>query len=74
VKLDMSLVRRVDANPTKLAVVRSMRQLCTDLGILVVAEGVESPEERDVLVAAGCPLLQGFLFGKPQPGFLGDNR
>jgi EAL domain-containing protein (putative c-di-GMP-specific phosphodiesterase class I)/ActR/RegA family two-component response regulator len=73
VKLDMSLVRRVDENPTKLAVVRSMRQLCSDLGILVVAEGVESAAERDVLIAAGCPLLQGYLFGKPQPGFLGDN-
>jgi EAL domain-containing protein (putative c-di-GMP-specific phosphodiesterase class I)/ActR/RegA family two-component response regulator len=73
VKLDMSLVRRVDANPTKLAVIRSMRQLCGDLGILVVAEGVELPAERDVLVAAGCPLLQGYLFGRPQAGFLGDN-
>jgi EAL domain-containing protein (putative c-di-GMP-specific phosphodiesterase class I)/ActR/RegA family two-component response regulator len=73
VKLDMSLVRCVDENPTKLAVIRSMLQLCGDLGILVVAEGVESPAERDVLVAAACPLLQGYLFGRPQPGFLGDS-
>jgi EAL domain-containing protein (putative c-di-GMP-specific phosphodiesterase class I) len=69
VKLDMSLVRRLDENPTKLAVVRSMRQLCTDLHIDVVAEGVESPAERDALVAAGCPLLQGYLFGRPEAAF-----
>jgi EAL domain-containing protein (putative c-di-GMP-specific phosphodiesterase class I) len=69
VKLDMSLVRRLDENPTKLAVVRSMRQLCTDLHIDVVAEGVESPAERDALVAAGCPLLQGYLFGRPDAAF-----
>jgi EAL domain-containing protein (putative c-di-GMP-specific phosphodiesterase class I) len=74
VKLDMSLVRRVDESPTKLAVIRSMRQLCADLGILVVAEGVESAAERDALVAAGCPLLQGYLYGRPRAGFGFDPR
>lgn len=69
VKLDMSLVRGVDAEPTKLAIVRSMRQLCTDLGILVVAEGVETAAERDALVDAGCPLLQGYLFARPASTF-----
>ena len=74
VKMDMSLVRGVDQDPTKAAVIRSMRQLCTDLGILVVAEGVETTAERDALIHAGCPLLQGYLYGKPEPGFIGDNR
>jgi EAL domain-containing protein (putative c-di-GMP-specific phosphodiesterase class I) len=65
VKLDMSLVRDVDRNPTKEKLVRSMTSLCKDLGIVVVAEGVETLAEREVLVAVGCDLLQGYLLAKP---------
>ncbi len=65
VKLDMSLVRDVDSNPRKEMLVRSMTSLCKELGILVVAEGVETARERDVLVEIGCDLLQGYLFAKP---------
>jgi len=43
-----------------------MAHLCRDLGILVVAEGVETPAERDVLVDLGCDLMQGYLFGRPE--------
>lgn len=39
--------------------------VCKELKSLVVAEGVETPAERDVLVELRCDLLQGFLFGKP---------
>lgn len=69
VKLDMSLVRGVDANPTKQKVIRSMTSLCKDMGMLVVAEGVETPAERDALLELDCDLLQGFLFAKPSPPF-----
>jgi EAL domain-containing protein (putative c-di-GMP-specific phosphodiesterase class I) len=69
VKLDMSLVRDVDKNPTKKKLVRSMTSLCRDLGMLVVAEGVETLAERDVLVEAGCDLLQGYLLAKPGKPF-----
>jgi EAL domain-containing protein (putative c-di-GMP-specific phosphodiesterase class I) len=65
VKLDMSLVRDVDKNPMKGKLVRSMTALCKDLGMLVVAEGVETIEERDRLVELGCDLLQGYLLGRP---------
>ncbi|MDX2051345.1 MAG: EAL domain-containing response regulator [Polyangiaceae bacterium] len=65
VKLDMSLIRDVHKNSTKQKVVRSMTTLSQDMGMLVVAEGVEVPEERDVLIELGCDLLQGFLFAKP---------
>jgi EAL domain-containing protein (putative c-di-GMP-specific phosphodiesterase class I) len=69
VKLDMSLVRDIDQSPTKQKVVRSMTTLSQDMGILVVAEGVETRSERDMLASLGCDLLQGFLFAKPGPPF-----
>lgn len=65
VKLDMALVRGVDREPIKQRLVGSMTRLCRDLGILVVAEGVETAEEKDVLVELGCELFQGYLFGRP---------
>jgi EAL domain-containing protein (putative c-di-GMP-specific phosphodiesterase class I) len=68
-KLDMSLIRDVDTHATKQTIVRSMQKLCSELGILVVAEGVETTAERDALLASGCDLLQGYLFAKPGRGF-----
>jgi EAL domain-containing protein (putative c-di-GMP-specific phosphodiesterase class I)/ActR/RegA family two-component response regulator len=65
VKLDMSLVRDVHKTPTKQKIVQSMVHLCQDMGKQIVAEGVESIEERDVLIELGCDLLQGYLFAKP---------
>jgi EAL domain-containing protein (putative c-di-GMP-specific phosphodiesterase class I) len=67
-KLDMSLVRGIDGDTRKQAIVRSMCRLCEELQILVVAEGVEKPEERDALAAVGCELLQGYLFARPERG------
>jgi EAL domain-containing protein (putative c-di-GMP-specific phosphodiesterase class I) len=69
VKLDMSLVRNVNKEPTKLKLIRSMISLCAEMGLLVVAEGVETSEERDVLVDLGCDYLQGYLFARPGSPF-----
>lgn len=69
VKLDMSLVRDVHVSPTKQKLVRSMTNLCHDLGMRVVAEGVETIEEREMLDSLACDYLQGFFFAKPQRGF-----
>lgn len=69
VKLDMSLTREVHLNPTKQKVIRSMTDLCRDMGMNVVAEGVETVDERDTLLEIGCDLLQGFLFAKPGKPF-----
>lgn len=65
VKLDMALVRDVDREPVKRRLVRAMVETCHDLGIAVVAEGVERPGELDVVTELGCDLVQGFLLGKP---------
>ena len=47
VKLDMSLVRDIDRDPVKYRLVQGIMELCPDVGIIVVGEGVETPEERD---------------------------
>lgn len=72
-KLDMSLVRGIDTDSRRQSIVRSMMKLCSELGILVVAEGVETPTERDMLADLGCDLLQGYLFARPQRGFKAPN-
>jgi len=69
VKLDMSLIRDVHKNATKSKVVRSMIELSRGMGIEVVAEGVETVDERDQLIELGCDLLQGYLFAKPGKPF-----
>jgi EAL domain-containing protein (putative c-di-GMP-specific phosphodiesterase class I) len=68
-KLDMSLVRGVDADSRRQSIIRSMIRLCDELGMLVVAEGVETAAERDMLAKLGCDLLQGYLFARPERGF-----
>lgn len=69
VKLDMSLVRDIDKSETKQKLVRSVTGLCKELGMMVVGEGVETPAEKDVIIACGCDLLQGYLFAKPGKPF-----
>jgi EAL domain-containing protein (putative c-di-GMP-specific phosphodiesterase class I) len=69
VKYDMSLVRSVESSPTRRKVISSMTSLFADMNMLVVAEGVETPAERDTLIEIGVDLLQGYLFAKPSKGF-----
>jgi EAL domain-containing protein (putative c-di-GMP-specific phosphodiesterase class I) len=69
VKLDMSLVRDIHLNPIKRKIVGSMVRLCRDMGKQIIAEGVETLEERDVLVELGCDLFQGYFFAKPGKPF-----
>lgn len=65
VKLDMSLVRGADREPVKQRLIGSMATLCKEFGIMVVAEGIETPAERDTVTSLGCDLIQGFLIGRP---------
>ncbi len=69
VKLDMQLIRGVDASATRQKIVRSFCTVCTDLGVEVVAEGIETVAERDTCRRLGCGLLQGFLFARPGEPF-----
>ncbi len=65
VKLDMELIRGIHKHEMKRKIVRSMVELCHDMGKLIIAEGVEVPEEQSVLVDLDCDLLQGFLLARP---------
>jgi len=69
VKLDIALVRDIHLEPKKQTVVRTLITMCKELGIVVTAEGIEVPEERDELARAGCDLMQGYLFAKPGDAF-----
>lgn len=69
VKLDMTLVRGCDQSATKQKLIRSMTSLARDMGIVIVAEGVETPAERDCIDELGCDFQQGFLFAKPSKPF-----
>lgn len=69
VKLDMALVRDIDKSPIKAKLVSSLTVLCKELGMQVVAEGVETVQERDLLVELGCDFLQGYLLGRPDRPF-----
>jgi EAL domain-containing protein (putative c-di-GMP-specific phosphodiesterase class I) len=68
VKLDMSLVRGSHLSDVRQRLIASMTGLSREMGMRVVAEGVEVVEERDCVMRCGCDLLQGYLFAKPARG------
>ena len=67
VKIDRSFVTGMAVDPSDAAIVRSTIDLARHLGLDVVAEGVESEEVLDVLVALDCDVAQGFLLSRPLP-------
>jgi EAL domain-containing protein (putative c-di-GMP-specific phosphodiesterase class I)/CheY-like chemotaxis protein len=69
VKIDMSLVREVQTSSVKQRLIRSVTTLCSDMGIKVVAEGIETVEERDALLELGCDLFQGYFIARPAEPF-----
>jgi EAL domain-containing protein (putative c-di-GMP-specific phosphodiesterase class I)/CheY-like chemotaxis protein len=67
VKLDRALVTNVDKDPTRRALVSGLRHFTNEIGALLLAEGIETVEELDTLVALGVDLGQGYLLGSPMP-------
>lgn len=65
IKLDMALVRDIHRDRPRQIIVRAIVTMCMDLGVTVVAEGIEQPEERDFLADCGIFLMQGYWFAKP---------
>jgi EAL domain-containing protein (putative c-di-GMP-specific phosphodiesterase class I) len=66
-KIDQSFIRNVTEDPVDAAIVRSVISVGASLHIGVVAEGVETTEQRDFLLANGCHEAQGYLYGRPMP-------
>jgi EAL domain-containing protein (putative c-di-GMP-specific phosphodiesterase class I) len=64
-KLDMDLIRHIDTNPPRQAIVKGILLTSRMLNVQVVAEGVETREERDYLAGIGIDLMQGYFFCKP---------
>jgi len=64
-KIDRSFVARLPEDKTDAVIVRSVVAIARELGLLVVAEGIEREVQVEYLCAQGCDLLQGFLFEKP---------
>jgi predicted signal transduction protein with EAL and GGDEF domain len=79
VKLDRSFVLGMTSDPDDAAIVRSTIELARNLGLRMVAEGVEDQETWDALAAMGCELAQGYHLARPMPpaeatGWLAANR
>jgi diguanylate cyclase (GGDEF)-like protein len=67
VKIDQSFVREMEGSHEALAIVQAVIGLARGLGLPVVAEGVESQAQFDLLLAEGCTQVQGYLLGRPAP-------
>ena len=65
IKIDQSFVRHLITDSTDLALCKAIIVMAHELGIKVIAEGVETPQQRDLLAAAGCDYAQGYLFSRP---------
>ncbi|MGI8548679.1 MAG: EAL domain-containing protein, partial [Gemmatimonadaceae bacterium] len=65
IKLDRNLLRGIESRGPRQSITRAIVMVCTDLGIDIVAEGVETVEEFAWLEHAGVRLFQGYLFAKP---------
>ena len=66
-KIDQSFVRDLTQNSEDAAIIRAIIAMAHSLDLKVVAEGVETIEQRDFLVAQRCDELQGYLIGRPMP-------
>lgn len=65
-KIDMALIHGIEHDRTRQCLVKAVVQFCNDLGIQVIAEGIETIAELHVLSDLGIRLMQGYFFAKPQ--------
>ena len=66
-KIDRSFVQDISASPSDLAIVRSIIAMAHELGLEVIAEGIETVEQREILADVQCDFGQGYFFSKPVP-------
>jgi len=63
IKIDRSFVSNMVTRPADAVIVKAITRLSAELGMEVVAEGIETDQQADLLRAMGCPFGQGYLFG-----------
>jgi diguanylate cyclase (GGDEF)-like protein/PAS domain S-box-containing protein len=66
-KIDKSFIRDIPSDPGDTAIVQAILAMSKHLGLRVVAEGVETREQANFLIASACDTLQGYLFHRPMP-------
>lgn len=67
IKIDISFIRQILVSPNDAVMVKTIIDMAHNLGLQVVAEGVEKEEQAGLLKKFGCDIVQGFLFGRPMP-------
>jgi diguanylate cyclase (GGDEF)-like protein len=67
IKLDRSLIERIDTDPRSASITRAIIRLCDSLDLEVTAEGIERPEQLESLLGYRAMRVQGYLFSKPVP-------
>ena len=67
IKIDKSFVQGLDPGGTQFILCKAMVVMAHALGLRVVAEGVETSQQRDLLIEAGCDFAQGYFFSRPMP-------
>ena len=67
IKVDLTLIRDIDSDPVRQSLVVSLVSFAAMTGSVLVAEGVETRDELDMLASLGVPSAQGFLLGRPEP-------
>lgn len=66
-KIDRSFISGLETDANDQSIVKMIVVMAQELGMNVIAEGVETVEQRDHLIELGCHYFQGYLFSKPQP-------
>jgi len=66
-KIDQSFIKDILTDPDDAAIAKMIIALAQSLGLAVIAEGVETPGQRDYLAGQGCHAYQGYLYSRPLP-------